>query len=234
MLADSPEGSSPTHAPGPVPVLAPVPVSLPTLLPLALDTEPIPVFVKATVVEQPPQRTSAPPAAVQAPEPLYTPVAAPAAPQPAPVFKPPPPSDTNASVPAPLRTGTASNTTRRRTSKRKSGDAGLDRDSDAHPNANLNPSIDEETRDTRAPEKENTIRRRLRGPAAATKGKKTALASATSSGIGPVRKVTTRLVVAEPTVEPGRVGGAASRLLAAASAAAGRGDTATSGSRRDS
>ena len=232
MLADSPEGSSPTHAPGPVPVLAPVPVSLPALLPLALDIEPIPVFVKPTVVEQLPQRTPAPPPAVQAPEPLHAPVTAPAGPQPAAVFKPPPPS---APAPAPLRAGTASNTTRRRTSKRKSGDAGLDRDSEDHPNANLNPSIDEDTRDTRAPEKENTIRRRLRGPAAATKGKKTALASATSSGIGPVRKVTTKLVVAtEPTVEPGRVGGAAGRLLAAASAAAGRGETATSGSRCDS
>ncbi|KAN0132821.1 Afadin- and alpha -actinin-Binding domain containing protein [Lactarius tabidus] len=229
LLADSPEGSSPTHASA-----VHAPVSLPALLPPALNPKPNPVFTKATVVEHPPQRAPAPPVAtVQAPESLHPPVAAPAA-----VFKPPPPSGTNATAPAPLRTGTASNTTRRRASKRTSGDAGLDLDSDDHPNANPNPTVDEEDRDPRAPEKENTIRRRLRGPAATTKSKKAAPANAASSGSGHVRKVTTapRLVVAtEPTVESDRVGGAAGRLLAAASSAAGRGEmTTTNGSRRGS
>ncbi|KAH8995051.1 Afadin and alpha-actinin-binding-domain-containing protein [Lactarius hatsudake] len=217
MLADSPEGSSPPHASALGPV--PAPVSLPTLLPLALDPKPNP-------------RQS------HAPKPLHAPVPAPAATPPTAVFKPPPPSSTNAPAPAPLRTGTTSNTTRRRASKRTSGDAGLDLESDARPNPNPT-AEDEDTRNPRAPEKENTIRRRLRGPAAtATKSKKTVLANASSSGTGPVRKVATapRLVVAtEPVVELGRAGGAASRLLAAASAAAGRGETATtSGPRRSS
>ena len=132
-------------------------------------------------------------------------------------------------APAPLRAGTASNTTRRRASKRTSGDAGLDLYSDIHPNSNPNPAVDED-RDPRAPEKENTIRRRLRGPAATTRSKKATPANTASSGTGPVRKVaaTPRPVVAtEPTVEPGKVGGAAGRLLAAASSAVGRGEMAT-------
>jgi hypothetical protein len=214
-----------------------LPLSLPALLPLALAPKPNPVFAKATVFEPPPQRALAPPAmVVHALEPLHAPVPAPAAPPPAVVFKPPPPpSRSNPPVPAPLRTGTASNTTRRRASKRTSGDAGLDLDSDAHSYVNPNPTAeDEDMRDPRAPEKENTIRRKLRGPAAA-KSKKIAPANAASSGTGPVRKVPTapRLVAAtEPVVELGRAGGAASRLLAAASAAAGRGETATTNSPR--
>ncbi|KAH9057460.1 Afadin and alpha-actinin-binding-domain-containing protein [Lactarius vividus] len=229
MLADSPEGSSPPHAStlGPVPA----PVSLPALLPLTLDPKPNPVFATTAVFEPPPQQVQAPPTAtVYAPEPLHAPVPAPVAPPPTAVFKPPPPRSTNAPAPAPLRAGTASNTTRRRASKRTSGDAGLDLESDARPNPNPT-ADDEDTRDPRVPEKENTIRRRLRGPAAAaTRSKKTAPANASSSGTGPVRKVATvpRLVVAtEPVVELGRAGGAASRLLAAASAAAGRGESAT-------
>ncbi|KAH9166685.1 Afadin and alpha-actinin-binding-domain-containing protein [Lactarius sanguifluus] len=238
MLADSPEGSSPPHASvlGPVPA----PVSLPALLPLALDPKPNPVFATAAVFEPPPQQALAPSTAtVHAPKPLHAPVPAPAASPPSAVFKPPPPSSTNAPALAPLRTGTANNTTRRRASKRTSGDAGLDLESDARPNPNPT-ADDEDTRNPHAPEKENTIRRRLRGPAAtATKSKKTAPANASSSGTGPVRKVATapRLVVAtEPVVELGRAGGAASRLLAAAaSAAAGRGETATTnGPRRSS
>ncbi|KAH9034569.1 Afadin and alpha-actinin-binding-domain-containing protein [Lactarius pseudohatsudake] len=237
MLADSPEGSSPPHASALGPV--PAPVSLPALLPLALDPKPNPVFATSAVFEPPPQQALAPPTAtVHAPKPLHAPVPAPAASPPTAVFKPPHPSSTNAPAPAPLRTGTTSNTTRRRASKRTSGDAGLDLESDARPNPNPT-AEDEDTRNPRAPEKENTIRRRLRGPAAtATKGKKTVPANASSSGTGPVRKVATapRLVVAtEPVVELGRAGGAASRLLAAASAAAGRGETATTnGPRRSS
>ncbi|KAH9074908.1 Afadin and alpha-actinin-binding-domain-containing protein [Lactarius deliciosus] len=237
MLADSPEGSSPPHASALGPV--PAPVFLPTLLPLALDPKPNPMFATTAVFEPPPQQALVPPTAtVHAPKPLHAPVPAPAATPPTAVFKPPPPSSTNAPAPAPLRAGTASNTTRRRVSKRTSGDAGLDLESDARPNPNPT-AEDEDTRNPRAPEKENTIRRRLRGPAAtATKSKKTVLANASSSGTGPVRKVATapRLVVAtEPVVELGRAGGAASRLLAAASAAAGRGETATTnGPRRSS
>lgn len=233
LLADSPEGSSPTHAPAPGP--AHVPVSLPVLLPPALDPKPNPVFAKAPVVDPLLQQAPAPPVAtVKAPGSLHPLVAAPAASLPAVVFKPPPPSSTNATAPAPLRAGTASNTTRRRASKRTSGDAGLDLDSDIHPNSNPTPAVDED-RDPRAPEKENTIRRRLRGPAAATRSKKAAPANAASSGTGPVRKVAAapRLVVAtEPTVEPGKVGGAAGRLLAAASSAVGRGEMATTNDSR--
>ncbi|KAI9440811.1 Afadin and alpha-actinin-binding-domain-containing protein [Lactarius indigo] len=179
MLADSPEGSSPPHASALGPV--PAPVSLPALLPLALDPKPNPVFATSTIFEPPPQRALAPPTAVaHAPEPLHVPVPIPAAPPPTVVFKPPPPSSTNVPVPAPLRTGTASNTTRRRASKRTSGDAGLDPESDTPLNANANLTADDgDTRDPRAPEKENTIRRRLRGPAAvATKNKKPASVNA--------------------------------------------------------
>ena len=230
MLADSPGGSSLSHvsAPGP----APVPLSLPALLPLALAPNPIPVFAAAPIFEPPPQRALAPPAV-----PVHAPMPAPAAPPPTVVFKPPPPPSNiiNAPAPAPLRTGTASNTTRRRASKRTSGDAGLDQDPDAHPYVNINPTADEEdTRDPRAPEKENTIRRKLRGPAAAAKSKKTAPANAASSGTGPMRKVPTapRLVAPTEPVELGRTGGAASRLLAATSAAAGRGEAATASALR--
>ncbi|KAH8991706.1 Afadin and alpha-actinin-binding-domain-containing protein [Lactarius akahatsu] len=231
MLADSPEGSSPPQASALGPV--PAPVSLPALLPLALDPKPNPVFATTAVFEPPPQQALAlPTATAHAPNSLHAPVPAPTT-----VFKPPHPSSTNAPAPAPLRTGTTSNTTRRRASKRTSGDAGLDLESDARPNPDPT-ADDEDTRNPRAPEKENTIRRRLRGPAAtATKSKKTVPANASSSGTGPVRKVATapRLVVAtEPVIELGRAGGAASRLLAAASAAAGRGETATTNGPRPS
>jgi hypothetical protein len=198
-----------------------------------------------------------------------------------PVFERQPP------VPAPLLMDTTSNTAtgpqrKRGSSKRTSLEAELDLDADA---AKRQPTLRNDsdtgggtvsmdvvdnadagtvTKDPRAPEKENTIRRRLRGPAAVRNAnanvnanananinvrrggvktrKMTAAAAATTttikSGSGksgsavprsalapvpapvpapaPAPAVTMAMADHELAVEAGRVGGAASRLLAAA------------------
>ena len=180
-----------------------------------------------------------------------------------------------APAPAPLRTDTTSNTVagpqrKRGSSKRTSLEAELDLDADAdkrQPTLRRNDSdggggtvnmdvvdnMDTMTvaKDPRAPEKENTIRRRLRGPVAARNanvkanpsvnvgrgGVKTrkmaaaAVATTTTikSGSGksksslvpapapaPAPAAATVMMDHEPGIEAGRVGGAASRLLAAA------------------
>ena len=199
---------------------------------------------------------------------------------PAPVFeRPQPPPPVVASMapvhatatqvaPAPLRTGTTGNTAgpqRRRSSTRKrtslEAELDLNADADTDPNGDSRPTCKNKsdaavtvvTKDPRAPEKENTIRRRLRqGPAAGrnanantnTTGrggvktrKMTAAAAATTTKAESVKPAPAPVPAAaaigdhgldhEPAAEAGRMGGAASRLLAAA-----RGSTSAGGPRR--
>jgi hypothetical protein len=166
---------------------------------------------------------------------------------------------------APLRTDTMNNTAgpqRRQGSRRKrtSFEAELDLDADADTNGDSRPTSKNKsdaaatvaTKDPRAPEKENTIRRRLRqGPAAGRNANAAANANA-NAGRGGVktRKMAAAAAAAatttkaesvkpapapapmamsdhEPAAEAGRMGGAASRLLAAA-----RGSTSAGGPRR--
>jgi hypothetical protein len=198
----------------------------------------------------------------------------------APVFErpqpPPPPPAVASMVPgpatiiqaahAPLRTDTTSNTAgpqRRRSSTRKrtSLEAELDLDADGDANGDARPTCKNKSdaKDPRAPEKENTIRRRLRqGPAAGRNANANAAVNAnTNAKAGRGGGVKTRKMVAaaaaaatttskaesvkpapaattmgdhrdhEPAAEAGRMGGAASRLLAAA-----RGNTSAGGGPR--
>ncbi|KAI0255469.1 Afadin and alpha-actinin-binding-domain-containing protein [Lactifluus subvellereus] len=218
------------------------------LLPAALNPHsssnpnpnPHPAFTATAVFE--------PPLLAPAPEALPTSVPVPA------VFEPPT-VNAPAPLPLPLRAGAASNApARRRVSKRTSGDAELDIDNDIDtdthpPNPNPNPNsqggggimdVDDVggARDPRAPEKENTIRRRLKGPAAAAKTRKTTVAASSSSSKSAATHNKAAVPApapaskAESTLELGRVGGAASRLLAAARGSGVGGESTVGGPRR--
>jgi hypothetical protein len=181
----------------------------------------------------------------------------------------PVPANITQAAPAPLRTDTTSNTagpqrrrgsTRKRTSLEAELDLDADADADADANADSRPTCKNKldaattatTKDPRAPEKENTIRRRLRqGPAAGRNVNANANVNATGRGGVKTRKMAAAAAATttakaesakpapapaatamsdhdhEPAAEAGRMGGAASRLLAAA-----RGSTSASGPRR--
>ncbi|KAI0287335.1 hypothetical protein BC826DRAFT_972278 [Russula brevipes] len=214
----------------------------------------------APVFEPPPPVP--PPTSVPAPTPALAPVLAPAP------------------APAPLRTGTTSNAAgtqrRRASSKRTSREAELDLDADgadAHAHAprpnrssdtgdgmDVDAAAAATARDPRAPEKENTIRRRLKGgpaavgtggpgtrtrkmtaaaaatAAAATKTKTKAKSESSKSAAAPAAAAAASahapVFMAEPTTTSVGVGGAAGRLLAAARGSAGGGGTMASGPRR--
>ncbi|KAI0259428.1 Afadin and alpha-actinin-binding-domain-containing protein [Gloeopeniophorella convolvens] len=153
----------------------------------------------------PPLTADSAPAPEPAPAPVPAPVFEPPVPAPAPVFEPPAPvplpAPATAPAPVPLRTSNpppapAPAPAPLRRSKRKSAEAGLDA---ADPNAG----------DPRAPEKENTIRRRLKGPAAASR-------KAAPAKAAPAQKSAPKAKAeAGPPAPAPAAGGAAGRLLAA-------------------